>query len=138
MVSAALSLSLHLRKKTVAVSNCHDTPEGAGVRTFLWGKLFFLSDYLVCKICVQASLLYGKNGICQGRKPALSGVYYLYSLKTVIPEFAQQISGIPALYPDHTRNGVKCHARTFCPAWFTPFLAWFIMQNSKYTRKNEM
>jgi len=52
IVSAALSLSLRLRKKTVAVSNCHDAPEGVGVRTFLWGKLLFPSDYLVCKICV--------------------------------------------------------------------------------------
>jgi len=38
IVSAALSLSLRLCKKTVAVSNCHDTPEGAGVRTFLLEK----------------------------------------------------------------------------------------------------
>gem|GEM_PF-3846279 len=38
----------------------------------------------------------------------------------------------PTLYPDHTRNGVKCCTKTFCPAWFTPFLVWSIIQNSKY------
>ena len=51
----------------------------------------------------------GKMGFV--KEAALSDVYYLYSLKTVIPEFEQHISGIPSLYSDHTRNGVKCYGK---------------------------
>ena len=63
------------------------------------------------------------------RIPALIRLHFptpvFYFLKTVIS----------ALYSDHTRNGVKCYARTFCSAWFTPFLVWSknpksIMQNT--------
>jgi len=38
---------------------------------------------------------------------------------------------------DHTRDGVKCYAKTFYPAWFTPFLVWSENLEKPVKRNNQ-
>jgi len=46
----------------------------------------------------------------------------LLSKKLSSRNLRSKYPGSRLCYSDHIRNDVKCYAKTFYPAWFTPFL----------------